>query len=640
MTTAVPDISSQRHFLARLIAKGRGPLADAQRFAYGESRRYTPTLRPAAMAITALVVALALLICAALLCWLQLSTDLRDRLATADRALAIGLQEIDRDLEGLMDVQSAQEASTCSEPVRELLTRAALNSLLVREFLTVDPSGERACGSFGGVTPYWSTPTPSSATSKDLYIVPAQSIRPTLVVMRQELKQSLVALVEPRQLMDRLPPGANGQKLRLLSSEGQVLAMQGGRPTGPNAFAPISLAIHGWPLVIEGAVEQDQFLVIILAQWPFWTMAWIFLTFCVIGVANALARRHSSRALRLQRALRKRRFSPVVQPIVDARSGRCLGAEILMRWKHPTRGLVPPAEFIDYAERSGLIVPMSDLLMRQAHRQLAECALAYPELYFSFNVTPTQLRTPGFSKTLEEIFDGEPLGPQRVVLELTERDLVDDQVRDEMTRLRAFGFRVAIDDFGTGQSSLAVLQDLPIDRLKVDRAFVNTISNEQENQPVLDAIIALAHRLKISMVAEGIETKLQHDYLTAAGVQALQGYRFGRPMIPTDFRTWLDENSTRGKEVVAPEGFNPLTFDLAQVMDDLEAVRPILLKQRRHHFRRYRDCLLGNELISWLSEHYQCSRVQALRLGQRLASRGLLVHVVEEHDLQDAPFFY
>jgi EAL domain-containing protein (putative c-di-GMP-specific phosphodiesterase class I) len=318
-------------------------------------------------------------------------------------------------------------------------------------------------------------------------------------------------------------------------------------------------------------------------------------------------------------------------------TGHCVGAEVLMRWKHPVRGLLAPAEFIDYAERSGLIVPMSDLLMRQAHQQLAEIAIAHPSLYFSFNITPAQLRTPNFAQSLLDIFDGSPLGPARVLLELTERDLVDEHVRDELTRLRARGFQIAIDDFGTGQSSLAVLQDLSIDKLKVDRAFVNTISSDAGAQPVLDAIIELAHRLKLAMVAEGIETLQQADYLKAKGVQTLQGYYFAKPLTPLDFATWLNARQHSDAVTNAPA---EVSADLNQVLQDLQAARAKLEGDRWHRLRHHPDCLLGNEIVSWLANHYDLPRGQALRLGRRLIARGYLVHVFEEHDLEDAPFFY
>jgi EAL domain-containing protein (putative c-di-GMP-specific phosphodiesterase class I) len=640
MTAVAPPLSVRllqlgRRLFTSLAAKGK-----ARAFAYGEARRYAPTLRPSLLILLAFVFALLLAGLASYLCWRDMSAQLEQRLTLSDRVLAEVLDEIDRDLRGLPLEGFQQDGGLCTDKLRDALTRAAIESMLVREFFVGAVGSSQVCGSFGDSSVYWTLPAATNSGQPELFVLPAQSIRASVVVARRANGLVLTGVVEPRQVLDRLPQGTQEQQLRLLTRGGEVLATHRYAQDREQAFAPLTHSLASWPLLIEASMTRQSLLGALQTQLPLWTVIWFLLVGATLAAGNKLGRRQSSRAIRLQRALRRRRFSPVVQPIVDSASGKCLGAEVLMRWKHPARGLVPPAEFIDYAERSGLIVPMSDLLMRQSQRQLAEVAIAYPHLYFSFNVTPVQLRCEGFAQSLLEIFDGEPLGPSRVVLELTERDLVDEQTREELTRLRAKGFRIAIDDFGTGQSSLAILQDLPIDRLKIDRAFVNTIGANQEDQPVLDAIIGLAHRLGIAMIAEGIETPLQQRYLHKQQVQALQGYLFARPMIPDDFGTWLASN-TKGQVASANTAeFNPLTVDLALVMDALEPARSELMRQRYHRLRRYRPCIVGSELVSWLSVRFNCSRLDAIKLGQRMTARGLLVHVKEEHDFLDALLFY
>jgi EAL domain-containing protein (putative c-di-GMP-specific phosphodiesterase class I) len=475
-----------------------------------------------------------------------------------------------------------------------------------------------------------------------LQIVPTESIRPTIVVARTFANFTAVAIVDPRQLLDRLPRQKAGEIVALQTTNGFTLASSSKRESVSALIAPIDKSLAGWPLALQGSIAQAQLMADLQSQILFWFIASALLTTLIVACANQYWQRQSSKAVRLQRALKKRRFAPVVQSIVCTQTGLCIGAEVLMRWKHPVRGLVAPAEFIDYAERSGLIVPMSDLLMRQAHQQLAEVAVAYPSLYFSFNVTPIQLATHGFSQTLLDIFDGSPLGPERVVLELTERDLVDEQVRAALTKLRAKGFKIAIDDFGTGQSSLAVLQDLPIDKLKIDRAFVNTIASNLNDSPVLDAIIGLAHRLNIPMIAEGIELAFQASYLRQKNVQSLQGYYFAKPMTALDFSTWIRTNSDAASNESINLADAPRTskVDLTQALQDLQAARNELEKSRWNYARRHPNCILGNELVSWLGMHYKLPRKEALRLGKRLVARGYLVHVFEEHDLEDAPFFY
>jgi EAL domain-containing protein (putative c-di-GMP-specific phosphodiesterase class I) len=604
-------------------------------------RQAPPKLRPFAVACLAMVVFLLTSALGVLLCTDQLKSDLAARLKLSDQTLSQVIADVDRDLQHLTAKNVAQ--FTCNMDTQLELTRMAINSVLVREFFLQASTGEEVCGSFGQTNAFWRLKRKSGETpiqSPDqLQIVPSESIRSGIIVAQPLEGLFAVAIIDPRQLMDRLPSHQDGEILTLNTTAGFTLASLGGREPTTMLIDPIDKSLSGWPLVLRGAVSDRQMLSALRSQVFFWIIASALLTILLVIGINRYWRRQSSKAVRLQRALKKRRFAPVVQPIVCSKTGACVGVEVLMRWKHPVRGLVAPAEFIDYAERSGLIVPMSDLLMRQAHQQLADVALANPALYFSFNVTPVQLASPFFTQTLLEIFDGSPLGPERVLLELTERDLVDEQVRAELTRLRAKGFKIAIDDFGTGQSSLSVLQDLAIDKLKIDRAFVNTISQDANGQPVLDAIISLAHRLNLEMVAEGIEEIAQANYLHQKNVQTMQGYYFAKPMTPLDFSSWIRTNAQISSDQTLASAPN-VAPDLNHVVQDLQSARSQIERNRWNYLRRHKNCLLGNELVSWLAVHYKLQRKDALRLGKRLVARGYVVHVFEEHDLEDQPFFY
>jgi EAL domain-containing protein (putative c-di-GMP-specific phosphodiesterase class I) len=604
-------------------------------------RQAPPKLRPFAVACLAVVVFLLTTAVGVLLCTEQLRSDLAARLKLSDQALSQVIADIDRDLQHLTSKKAV--LFSCDMDTQQDLTRMAINSVLVREFFLQASTGEEVCGSFGQTNATWRLKrniNEAPIDSRDqLQIVPSESIRSGIIVARPLEGQFAVAIIDPRQLLDRIPSHRDGEILTLNTTGGFTLASLGGREPTAMLVEPIDKSLSGWPLVLRGAVSDQQMLNALSSQLFFWIIASVLLTILLVIGINRYWRRQSSKAVRLQRALRKRRFAPVVQPIVCSKTGVCVGVEVLIRWKHPVRGLVAPAEFIDYAERSGLIVPMSDLLMRQAHQQLADVAIANPALYFSFNVTPVQLASPFFTQTLLEIFDGSPLGPERVLLELTERDLVDEQVRAELTRLRAKGFKIAIDDFGTGQSSLSVLQDLAIDKLKIDRAFVNTISQDVNGQPVLDAIISLAHRLNLDMVAEGIEEIAQANYLRKKNVHAMQGYFFAKPMTPLDFSSWIRTN-LHVTNSQTPATAQNVVLDLNQALQDLQSARREIERNRWNYLRRHKNCILGNELVSWLAAHYKLQRKDALRLGKRLVARGYVVHVFEEHDLEDQPFFY
>ena len=324
-----------------------------------------------------------------------------------------------------------------------------------------------------------------------------------------------------------------------------------------------------------------------------------------------------------------------------------------MRWSHPHRGTLLPSEFIEEAERTGLIVGMSDLVMARAARQLAALAKRRPELYFSFNITPQQLAHRHLPDRLAELFRPDTLSQDRVLLELTERDMVDARTAQRLNALRDGGWRVAIDDFGTGHSSLSSLEQLQIDRLKIDRAFVSTIGEETASRPVLDAIIHLADQLQVAMIAEGVETQAQWDYLASRGVQYAQGYLIARPMSIDVFGEWLESTDTPA-HVTAPQGIAKATKSHAprrtatqpqdafaqQLWNSMRTPGGLDIRDRMFHLRTYTECFVGREAVDWLVLHHRVSRADAVRLGQRLVALGLMSHVVTEHNFEDAEFYY
>jgi EAL domain-containing protein (putative c-di-GMP-specific phosphodiesterase class I) len=378
--------------------------------------------------------------------------------------------------------------------------------------------------------------------------------------------------------------------------------------------------------------------------------ALITLLICSRVWSRAMAR--SRLARRIERALRKRQFEPFVQPIVDIADGRCVGGEVLMRWAHPERGILPPSEFIDEAERTGLIVAMSTLVMERAAHRLAPLAHAHRELYFSFNITAGQLRRPTFAAELADIFNADTLPRAQVLLELTEREALDPLTQRTVRALHAAGWRIAIDDFGTGQSSLAALEQMPIDRLKIDRAFVSAVGERTARRPVLDAIIGLARDLGVQLVAEGVETQVQWDYLAQRQVASAQGYLVARPMALDAFGRWFEGQlaplgSPAGSSNVRPAGYAALgpaallhDERLTGIWRAMLSAGGVDIRDRLFHLRLYRQCFVGREAVDWLVRHASVSRAEALRMGRRLVALGCLKHVLDEHDFQDGEYFY
>ncbi|MGE8168033.1 putative bifunctional diguanylate cyclase/phosphodiesterase [Pseudomonas putida] len=250
----------------------------------------------------------------------------------------------------------------------------------------------------------------------------------------------------------------------------------------------------------------------------------------------------------LRRALQHNEFELWYQPKLDLFSGRLEGVEALLRWRDPEHGLVPPGEFIPLAERTGLIIPLGERVLELACAQLAawrtaDC-LPGP---LAINVAALQIERSDFVSSLAVALERHGLTPNLLEVEITESLLMESQQQAcaALAQLRAMGVATAVDDFGTGYSSLAYLRALPIDHLKIDRAFIKDLPADEGAVAIVRAIIDLGHALGYRITAEGIETQEQYDFLRNAGCNQGQGYLLGRPMPAEALQAWLSSQSQR-----------------------------------------------------------------------------------------------
>jgi len=230
----------------------------------------------------------------------------------------------------------------------------------------------------------------------------------------------------------------------------------------------------------------------------------------------------------LRKAVAHDLLVPHFQPLVEMATGRLLGFEMLARWPHPTRGMVPPYEFIPIAEDVGLIGPMTERLLRRACR----AAATWPgDVFIACNMSPLQLRDRGLPAMVQSILDETGLSADRLELEITESALVGDidLARDLLGELKALGVRLALDDFGTGYSSLRHLQLLPLDKLKIDAGFVRVMDTDLESRKIVAAVVGLGHSLGMVTVAEGVEEARTASLLQDLGCDIGQGWLYGRP---------------------------------------------------------------------------------------------------------------
>jgi EAL domain-containing protein (putative c-di-GMP-specific phosphodiesterase class I) len=249
----------------------------------------------------------------------------------------------------------------------------------------------------------------------------------------------------------------------------------------------------------------------------------------------------------LRRALEREEFLLHYQPKVNLNTGEITSVEALIRWQHPDRGLVSPAEFVPIAEDSGLILPIGRWVLREACRQARAWQDAgLPPIPTAVNVSYAEFRKPSFVEGVQTTLKETGLEARYLELELTEGVLMDDAkfTASVLQELKGMGIRLAADDFGTGYSSLSYLREFPIDILKIDRSFINQITADCDGSTIVDAIISMGKSLKHVVVAEGIETQEQRAYLQAHHCQEGQGYLFSRPLPAAQFAVLLQTGIT------------------------------------------------------------------------------------------------
>lgn len=254
-----------------------------------------------------------------------------------------------------------------------------------------------------------------------------------------------------------------------------------------------------------------------------------------------LARQQASLPAALRTALKRNEFCMLYQPIVELRTRRWVGSEALIRWRRHDGSFVRPDAFIPAAEESGLIERITARVMDMVNHDMRGLLRAHSDFYVGINVSSADLQSGDIFKRVKALIDSAGIKPANIVVEVTERSLLNvDIAKQFMKDIRAMGIRVAIDDFGTGYSSLSYLTKFEFDYLKIDKTFVDTIGTDAATSHVVPHIIEMAKALNLKMVAEGVETEIQAQYLLERGVQYAQGWLFGKPMPAGELAEQID----------------------------------------------------------------------------------------------------
>lgn len=339
------------------------------------------------------------------------------------------------------------------------------------------------------------------------------------VVVAQGLSEQLNATYVAQKLIDSLqyPFDINGKELHISTSIGIALFPEDGTDT--------ETLIRHADMAMYSSKESGRNT---------------FNFFSPVMNQKALRRMENEQGLR--HALERNEFFLEFQPIICASTGLIAAAEALVRWNHPTRGRIPPIEFITLAEETGLIVALGEWVLRTAcstMKTLNDAAL--PPIRYCVNVSSKQIEQQNFHETVRTVLQETGANPAQLEIELTESCLVthiDTNIMD-VFGLRDWGITIAIDDFGTGYSSLSYIKTLPIDHIKIDRAFVTDICTNVQDQAIVEAIITMSKKLGMNNIAEGVETREQLEFLKAQGCGEIQGYYFHKPLSVVEFEKLL-----------------------------------------------------------------------------------------------------
>ncbi|RUO77017.1 EAL domain-containing protein [Idiomarina seosinensis] len=245
----------------------------------------------------------------------------------------------------------------------------------------------------------------------------------------------------------------------------------------------------------------------------------------------------------LQSGIDNKQFELHYQPVFNLHNNELIGCEALVRWNHPSMGLVSPVDFISVAENTGQIVPLSRWILHRACKDFKKVKdLMASEAVISVNISAIHLLRTEFVTDISNALAAAGLEARYLQLEMTETVMVDhpELAIEKLTELKAMGVRIALDDFGTGYSSLSYLKSLPVDVVKVDRSFINELVNHRHDAAITEAIISMAHHLRLKVIAEGVETSAQRDYLRRCGCDAMQGFLLARPMSKITLTEFLE----------------------------------------------------------------------------------------------------
>jgi len=463
-----------------------------------------------------------------------------------------------------MDKVGAEWSGDCGDASIRYLRNLVFYSASIREALFLDANFTVVCSNYGAPTRGFTlTPAEAAGLWRDgasIVWVP-QSVfmqAQAVAVNRLAPKGAVNVLIDPGfvdEALERDVIQANmWTGLRL--ADGTIMAgsdkSDQGKPephtlpkdTG-RSWKSVSAPVPGVPVTAIASMEKPTLASIRRESWPMMLGVGAVSAAAAFALGFAALRRRMSLEGELKYAIANDELDLFYQPLIELATRRCVGAEALMRWRHPERGMIRPDLFIPQAEDSGLILPMTDWVLKRIVGDFSGGLPVDGPFHVSINLTSRHFQMPDLVDKLQGVFGPSTLKPQHIVLEATERQVmqgVSEGGTDMIAGLRHWGASVSLDDFGTGYCGLKYLQQYRVNYLKIDKSFVDSIGTDAVSAHVVDAIIDLAKKLGIELVAEGVERAEQAEYLARRGVRYAQGYLFAKPMPLSEFLAFARKN--------------------------------------------------------------------------------------------------
>jgi sensor c-di-GMP phosphodiesterase-like protein len=471
----------------------------------------------------------------------------------AKRSLTMADRRADLILQALADLERGG-VNSCSPAAIEAMRVATFWTTPVKEFSIVDAAGRTLCTDLGlelGPRPVVSSNPLTADNTSVIEVLRIGGHAYSMIRIRriEPGRATSLAALAPAELflpLASVPTGSSGTALTLTTRDGHLLSMGGTPPQDvPNESRGFvaTAASDRFNLVARASLSHEQLLADYGRLHTAATLASVAVGLIIVGLAFALPlRRRVDPIAELERAVDAGELAPYFQPIVDIRTGKLRGAEVLVRWRKPDGSLALPATFIPLLESSGLIIDVTRALMRRARDELGQAYGRRPWLRIGFNLAAAHFADEAIVRDVREIFGGSPIRFEQIMLELTERQPLENltETRRIIAALQGLGVGIAIDDVGTGHGGLSYVLKLGIDSIKIDKMFVDAIGNDRNSATIIETMIELARNLRMEIIAEGVETFEQVVALRDLGIRFAQGYVFAPALPASSFLRLVD----------------------------------------------------------------------------------------------------